>query len=78
MGNNLRKLGLFRGSVRGSPMALKIEYFEGVTRLDTVDFHGSEAEAVRAAKAGLKVWKQASEARILDAHGKVIAAVVPD
>ena len=60
------------------PMALKIEYFEGVTRLDTVDFHGSEAEAVRAAKAGLKTWDQASEARILDARGKVVAVVVPD
>ena len=59
-------------------MALKIEYFEGVTRLDTVDFDGSEAEAVRAAKAGLQAWDQASEARILNAHGKVIAVVVPD
>ena len=56
-------------------MALKIEYFEGVTRLDTVDFGGSEAEAVRAAKAGLQAWDQASEARILDAHGKVIDIV---
>ena len=59
-------------------MALKIEYFEGVTRLDTVDFEGSEAEAARAAKAGFGAWKQASEARILDAHDKVIAVVVPD
>ncbi len=59
-------------------MALRIEYFEGVTRLDTVDFGGSEAEAVRAAKAGLKAWDQASEARIVDAHGKVVAVVVPD
>ena len=59
-------------------MTLKIEYFEGVTRLDTVDFHGSQAEAVPAAKAGLKAWDQASEARILDAHGKVVAVVVPD
>jgi len=59
-------------------MALRIEYFEGVTRLDTVDFHGSQAEAVRAAKAGLKAWDQASEARVLDAHGKVVAVVVPD
>ncbi len=66
------------GYFRLSPMALKIEYFEGVTRLDTVDFHGSEAEAVRAAKAGLKTWDQASEARIVDVHGKVIAVVVPD
>jgi hypothetical protein len=59
-------------------MALKIEYFEGVTRLDTVDFDGSEAQAVRAAKAGLKAWDQASEARVLDAHGNVVAIVVPD
>ncbi len=59
-------------------MALKIEYFEGVTRLDTVDFAGTEAEAVAAAKAGLQAWDQASEARILDAQGKVIAVVVPD
>jgi hypothetical protein len=59
-------------------MALKIEYFEGVTRLDTVDFDGNAAEAARAAKAGFGAWKQASEARILDAHGKVIAVVVPD
>jgi hypothetical protein len=59
-------------------MALKIEYFEGVTRLDTVDFDGSEAEAARAAKAGLLAWDQASEARIVDAQGKVIAVVVPD
>ena len=58
--------------------ALKIEYFEGVTRLDTVDFHGSQAEAVRAARAGLRAWEQASEARILDAHGKMVAVVVPD
>jgi hypothetical protein len=33
---------------------------------------------VRAAKAGLKAWDQASEARILDARGKVVAVVVPD
>ena len=59
-------------------MALKIEYFEGIMRLDTVDFDGSEAEAVRAAKAGLVAWDQASEARILDGHGKVVAVVVPD
>ena len=59
-------------------MALKIEYFEGITRLDTVDFHGSEAEAVRAAKAGLAAWDQASEARVMDATGKVVAVVVPD
>jgi hypothetical protein len=59
-------------------MAFKIEYFEGVTRLDTVDFGGSQAEAVLAAKAGLQAWDQASEARIRDAHGKVIAVVVPD
>jgi|GEM_PF-3719237 len=59
-------------------MALKIEYFEGVMRLDIVDFHGTEAEAVRAAKAGLQAWDQASEARILDAQDKVIAVVVPD
>ena len=59
-------------------MALKIEYFEGVTRLDTVDFGGSEAEAVGAAKAGLQAWDQASEARILDTKGKVVAVVVPD
>jgi len=59
-------------------MALKIEYFEGVTRLDTVDFDGSQAEAVRAAKAGLKAWDRASEARVLDGHGKVVAVVVPD
>jgi hypothetical protein len=57
---------------------LKIEYFEGVTRLDVVDFHGSEEEAVRAAKAGLKAWDQASEARIVNSHGKVMAVVVPD
>jgi hypothetical protein len=59
-------------------MALKIEYFEGVTRIDTVDFHGTEEEAARAAKAGLKAWEQASEARIVNSHGKVIAVVVPD
>jgi hypothetical protein len=58
-------------------MALRIEYFEGVTRLDTVDFNGTEAEAVRAAKAGLHAWDQASEARIMNAHGKVVAVVVP-
>lgn len=59
-------------------MALRIEYFEGVTRLDRVDFHGSPEEAVQAAKAGLQAWDQASEARVLDSHGKVIAVVVPD
>ena len=66
--NNLRKVRVVaRAAFQSSPMALKIEYFEGVTRLDTVDFNGSEAEAISARrKAGLQAWDQASEARILD------------
>lgn len=59
-------------------MTLRIEYFEGATRLDTVDFHGNEDQAVKAAKAGLVAWTQASEARIVNSHGKVLAVVVPD
>ena len=36
-------------------MALKIEYLEGVSRLDLVDFDGSEAEARKAEGLGIRV-----------------------
>jgi hypothetical protein len=59
-------------------MTLKIEYFEGTLRLDAVDFEGSREEAARAAAAGLKAIDAATQARILDAAGRVIATVHPD
>jgi hypothetical protein len=57
---------------------LKIEYFEGVSRLDVIDFDGTQAEAARAAAAGLKAWDVATEARIVDEAGKVLAVVLPE
>jgi hypothetical protein len=59
-------------------MTLKIEYFEGVLKLDTVDFNGPRDEAVRAAEAGLEALDKATHARILDAGGRVIATVHPE
>ncbi len=59
-------------------MTLKIEYFEGTLKLDTVDFDGSREEAARAAEAGLETNDKATHARILDAAGRVIATVHPE
>ena len=59
-------------------MALKIEYFEGTNRIDVVSFNGSREEAARAAAAGLKALDAATQARILDSAGRVIATVHPE
>lgn len=56
---------------------MKIEYFAGEQHLDTVDFHGSRDEAVRAAEAGLVTWDTATHARILDEAGRLLATVHP-
>jgi hypothetical protein len=57
---------------------LRIEYYEGALRLDHVDFDGSREEAAKAAAAGLKALESASQARILDEAGRVIATVHPE
>jgi hypothetical protein len=59
-------------------MPLLIEYYEGVLKLDAVTFHGTREEAARAAGAGLKALDAATQARIFDAGGKLIATVHPE
>ena len=59
-------------------MALLIEYYEGVLKLDGVTFNGTREEAALAASAGLKALDAATHARIFDAGGHVIATVHPD
>lgn len=56
---------------------MKIEYFEGEQHLDTVDFHGSREEAIRAAEAGLVTWDAATHALVRDEAGRVLATVHP-
>jgi len=58
-------------------MALLIEYYEGILKLDAVTFHGSREEAARAAAAGLQVIDTATLARIFDEDGKLVATVHP-
>jgi hypothetical protein len=58
-------------------MALKIEYFEGTLQVGSVDFEGSREEAIRAAEAGLEAIDNATQARVLDESGNVIALVHP-
>jgi hypothetical protein len=59
-------------------MALLIEYYEGVLKLDAVTFDGTGEEAALAAGAGLKALAAATQARIYDEGGRLIATVHPE
>jgi hypothetical protein len=58
-------------------MTLRIVLYEGARELGVIDYNGSQAEAARAAEAALEADDIATQARIYDDAGNLVATVHP-